>query len=155
MHPLRCRSGNPVVRQQVAQGVSQHVAWAIERPDGGRGFSYTGGHFHWNWGRVEPTRLVANAILWTAHETVPPTGAQVQPLRVERLKENQDEAVPTDFDTQKTANEFRLLSESNANVNLPPLAQSAAGLELAAELNATLAASISSNPNPHALFKRF
>jgi len=139
--PDGIRSGNPVVRKHVAQGVSQHVAWAIERPDGGRGFSYTGGHFHWNWGRVEPTRLVANAILWTAHETVPPTGAQVQPLRVERLKENQDEAVPTDFDTQKTANEFRLLSESNANVNLPPLAQSAAGLELAAELNATLAAS--------------
>ncbi|MFN7625925.1 MAG: ThuA domain-containing protein [Pirellula sp.] len=59
-------SGNPDVRKAVAKGEPQHVAWVSERPNGGRSFGYTGGHFHWNWGRTEPTRLVANAILWTA-----------------------------------------------------------------------------------------
>ena len=37
---------NPTVRQMVARGESQHVGWAFERPNGGRGFGFTGGHFH-------------------------------------------------------------------------------------------------------------
>ncbi|TXH01385.1 MAG: hypothetical protein E6R05_05725, partial [Candidatus Moraniibacteriota bacterium] len=41
-------SGNPHVRKEVAAGIPQHTAWAFERPDGGRSFGFTGGHFHWN-----------------------------------------------------------------------------------------------------------
>ena len=41
-------SGNPHVRAKAGQ--PQHVAWAAERDGGGRGFGFTGGHFHWNWG---------------------------------------------------------------------------------------------------------
>ena len=36
-------SGNPAVREAVAAGESQAVAWVADRPDGGRGFGYTGG----------------------------------------------------------------------------------------------------------------
>jgi hypothetical protein len=43
-------SGNAEVRRAIAAKEPQHVAWAAERPDGGRGFGFTGGHFHWNWG---------------------------------------------------------------------------------------------------------
>ena len=57
--PDGAHSGNPTVRKEVARGDLQHVAWATERPDGGRSFGFTGGHFHWNWGRTEPTKLVA------------------------------------------------------------------------------------------------
>jgi type 1 glutamine amidotransferase len=42
------------------------VGWAIERPKGGRGFGYTGGHFLKNFEDPNVQRLLLNAILWTA-----------------------------------------------------------------------------------------
>src|SRR5205085_2333802 len=42
-------AGNPAVRAAVARKEPQHTAWARERADGGRGFGFTGGHYHWNW----------------------------------------------------------------------------------------------------------
>jgi hypothetical protein len=32
-----------------ASGRVEAMMWAVERPDGGRGFGFTGGHFHDNW----------------------------------------------------------------------------------------------------------
>lgn len=107
-------SGNPQVRKEVSRGEPQHVAWAAERPNGGRSFGFTGGHFHWNWGRTEPTRLVANAILWTAHASVPETGAAVEPLTPEQLRDNQDEPVPANFNAGAIAKTFKLTSAANA-----------------------------------------
>ncbi len=50
------------------------IAWAVERNDGGRGFGFTGGHFHKNW-RIDPLRkMVLNAIVWAAHLDVPANG---------------------------------------------------------------------------------
>lgn len=52
------------------------IAWAVERKDGGRGFGFTGGHFHRNW-RIEPFRkMVLNAVVWTAKRPVPEGGVQ-------------------------------------------------------------------------------
>jgi len=99
-------SGNPDVRRAVAKGEPQHVAWASENENGSRGFGYTGGHFHWNWGRSEPTRLVANAILWTAHIDVPANGAVVENKSASQLVENQDEPVPGNFNPAGIAKEF-------------------------------------------------
>ena len=59
-------SGNDVTRRKVANGVPQVTAWAYERPAGGRGFGYTGGHFHANWDNVNARELVLNAIEWVA-----------------------------------------------------------------------------------------
>jgi hypothetical protein len=59
-------SGNDAVRQLVAKGVPQVTAWAYERPGGGRGFGYTGGHFHANWDNADNRMLVLNAIEWVA-----------------------------------------------------------------------------------------
>ncbi len=101
-------SGNPEVRRAVVQREPQHVAWVAERPNGGRSFGYTGGHFHWNWGHTDPLRLVANAILWTAHLDVPATGAVVEAVAVNRLIENQDEPVPGNFNAAGIAKEFNL-----------------------------------------------
>jgi Trehalose utilisation len=52
------------------------VAWAVEREDGGRGFAYTGGHFHKNWANENVRRMALNALLWTAHVEVPPGGVK-------------------------------------------------------------------------------
>ena len=59
-------SGNETVRQLVAEGLPQVVAWAYERDDGGRGFGYTGGHYHANWDADNARELVLNAIDWVA-----------------------------------------------------------------------------------------
>ena len=49
-------------------------AWAWQRPDGGRGFGFIGGHKHSIW-EIEDLRMaVLNAILWTAQKAVPTDG---------------------------------------------------------------------------------
>jgi len=103
-------SGNPVVRKEVAEGIPQTLAWTFERPDGGRSFGYTGGHFHWNWGREDLLQLVCNAIVWTAHGEVPSEGVAVSRRSVRQLQENQDFETPADFNPLDVAREFMLLS---------------------------------------------
>ena len=68
------RHGNPDVRRSVAAGEAQTVAWAYQRPDGGRGFGFTGAHIHKNWKNDDYRKVVLNAIVWTAHRTVPKNG---------------------------------------------------------------------------------
>lgn len=82
-------SGNPAVREAVAKGEPQHVMWAYERPDGGRGFGFTGGHFHNNWGHDDFRKVVLNALLWIAKAPIPPGGVQ-SVVTPEDLKENLD-----------------------------------------------------------------
>jgi type 1 glutamine amidotransferase len=67
--------GTAAARQH--PGREEILAWAFERPDGGRSFGFTGAHFHRNWGNENFRRLVVNAILWTAKVNVPPHGARV------------------------------------------------------------------------------
>jgi hypothetical protein len=82
-------SGNPTVRQSVERGEKQHMAWAAERDDGGRGFGFTGAHFHRNWGNDDFRKLVLNAILWTAKAPVPENGV-ASVITAEDLKKNLD-----------------------------------------------------------------
>ena len=70
-------------------GRSEVVAWAIERPDGGRGFGFTGGHRHTNWGNDDFRKLVLNALLWTAKVDVPVDGA-ISSVTPEELTQNLD-----------------------------------------------------------------
>lgn len=84
-------SGNPHVRKAVEAGEAQHVAWAIERPDGGRGFGFTGGHFHQGWQNDEQRRLVLNAIAWAAQVEVPAAGIATATPTDEEMKENLDD----------------------------------------------------------------
>lgn len=87
-------SGNPDVRKAIANGEIQHVAWAAEREGGGRGFGFTGGHFHWNWGDENFRKVMLNAIVWAAQGEVPTGGvATINPTRAQ-LEENQDEPKP-------------------------------------------------------------
>jgi hypothetical protein len=65
-------------------GRSETTAWAYDRPGGGRGFGFTGGHWHGNWtdgvdapDAAKLRRVVINGILWTAHVPVPAGGAVV------------------------------------------------------------------------------
>ena len=69
-------SGNPAARAAVSRGDPQTVAWAFERANGGRGFGFTGAHFHNNWGNDNFRKLVLNAVLWLAKMDVPATGVE-------------------------------------------------------------------------------
>jgi type 1 glutamine amidotransferase len=65
------------------------VAWAVERAGGGRGFGFTGGHYHVNWGLEDQRRMVVNAILWVAKVEIPAGGAKCE-ITPEDLKANLD-----------------------------------------------------------------
>ncbi len=86
-------AGNPAVREEVAKGIPQHVAWAAERDDGGRGFGFSGGHFHTGWGNNDQRKLMLNAILWTAKAEVPASGVE-SVVSAEDLVKNLDEKNP-------------------------------------------------------------
>lgn len=88
--PDGLHSGNPAVREAVKRGEPQHMAWAVERADGGRGFGFTGSHFHRNWGNDEFRKLVLNAILWVAKADVP-KGGVTSTVREEMLAQNLDD----------------------------------------------------------------
>ncbi len=102
-------SGNPMVRASVLQHKRpQHVAWAATRSDGGRGFGFTGGHYHWNWGDPNFRKLVLNAIAWCAHVPVPVGGVKDLPVTLERLEENQDEQPSQKYDRDEIRKRFHL-----------------------------------------------
>ena len=54
--------------------------WAVERPDGGRGFGFTGGHFHDNWANDDVRKVVLNALVWVTKLDVPAGGATLDIL---------------------------------------------------------------------------
>ena len=88
--PDGARSGNPAVRKAVGNGESQHVAWAYERPDGARGFGFTGGHVHMNWQHDDNRKLMLNAILWTANVEIPKGGVPSKTPSKEEMHSNLD-----------------------------------------------------------------
>ena len=87
------RSGNPAVRRAVAAGEKQVVAWAYERPFGGRGFGFTGAHNHVSWLDENFRKVVLNGILWTAHVEVPEGGCPSPVVSDVQIQANLDPVV--------------------------------------------------------------
>lgn len=77
-----------------AKGRIETLMWAVERPDGGRGVGFTGGHFHKHWANDDYRKLVLNAIVWTAGGEVPSAGIESAPVSEQELGENNDEPKP-------------------------------------------------------------
>jgi len=50
------------------------IAWAVQRKGGGRGFAFTGGHFHKNMFIEDYRQMILNAIVWAAGLPVPGEG---------------------------------------------------------------------------------
>ncbi|HWN95949.1 MAG TPA: ThuA domain-containing protein [Methylomirabilota bacterium] len=72
-----------------ASGREETMMWAYERPNGGRGLGFTGGHTHANWGNPNQRKVVLNALLWLARAEVPPNGVECA-VSDEDLKQNLD-----------------------------------------------------------------
>jgi type 1 glutamine amidotransferase len=68
-------SNNKYVRKAVLEDKKpQIMAWAFDRPSGGRGFGFTGGHYFVNWKDNNFRKIVLNAIAWTAKMEIPHNG---------------------------------------------------------------------------------
>ena len=67
----------PVLRVMI-DGSKETVAWAWERPDGGRSFGFSGLHFHSNWRLPQYRRLVTQGVLWTLKLPIPADGLPVE-----------------------------------------------------------------------------
>jgi type 1 glutamine amidotransferase len=72
-----------------SKGRDEILAWAVERPDGGRGFGFTGAHDHENWGDPNFRKLVLNTVLWLAKVEVPEKGVE-STVTPDELKQNLD-----------------------------------------------------------------
>ena len=87
-------SNNPHVREAVIKRKeAQHVAWVYQRAsdyNNGRGFGFTGGHNHVNWGSDNFRKLVLNGIAWTAKVEIPSSGLDAGKVQTEDLLANQD-----------------------------------------------------------------
>lgn len=70
-------------------GREETVAWAYERPGGGRSFGFTGCDLHANWAEENQRKLLLNGILWTSKLEVPAAGAASE-TNPEALAKNWD-----------------------------------------------------------------
>ncbi len=80
----------PYPHIQAAKGREETMLWTIERADGGRGFGFTGGHFHRNWQNDELRKVVMNVICWVVGLTVPRYGVGSSTVRDDELERNLD-----------------------------------------------------------------
>jgi Trehalose utilisation len=79
----------PYPHIQADKGRAECLLWAVERPDGGRGFGFTGGHFHDNWNNDDFRKTILNAMVWLANAEVP-AGGVVSKVTAEDLNANLD-----------------------------------------------------------------
>jgi len=89
-------SGNPDVRKAVAAKEPQHVAWAYQRGEdykNGRGFGFTGLHYHRNWMQDSFRKTVLNGVAWTAKLEIPANGVESPKPSIEELTKNIDETI--------------------------------------------------------------
>ncbi len=80
----------PYAHIQAAKGRQEAMLWTLERPDGGRGFGFTGGHFHRNWQNDEYRKVVVNAIAWLAGFRVPSLGIGTSTVSDDEIGQNLD-----------------------------------------------------------------
>ncbi len=114
IRPNGPHEGNPAVREAVAKNEPQHLMWARQRPDGGRGFGFTGGHGHWNWAQPDQRRLLLNAIVWLTKVNVPKGGVPTREVTMADLELNADEVPdPAKFDRAKTVELVNKMAHGN------------------------------------------
>jgi hypothetical protein len=80
------RGGNPAVWEVVSAGKPQVMAWAYDRPGGGRGFGFTGLHKHANLADDNFRTLLLNAVAWVSKLEVPTGGVPSRTLSRDDLE---------------------------------------------------------------------
>lgn len=83
----------PYPHIRAEKGLPEAMMWALERADGGRGFGFTGGHYHLNWGNDDFRKLILNALLWVSKVEVPANGVESTVTEAD-LQKNLDDKQP-------------------------------------------------------------
>lgn len=73
---------------QADKGKTETLLWTLDRADGGRGFGFTGGHFHVNWKNDDYRKLILNTIVWTSGLKIPAKGIESATPTDEEMKAN-------------------------------------------------------------------
>ena len=68
----------------------QTLMWGYERPSGGRGIGFVGGHYHHTWAVDGVRKAILNAIIWTAGMKIPEDGVLSRTPSEEELNVNLD-----------------------------------------------------------------
>lgn len=108
--PDGAHSNNPAVRAR--SGMAEHLGWARERDDGGRGFGFTGGHWQWNWAHDDFRKVVLNGIAWTAKVEIPEQGLVTETPSFKELEAHQDYEQPERFSKEKWVKKIQQWNES-------------------------------------------
>ncbi|MDG2167498.1 MAG: ThuA domain-containing protein [Opitutales bacterium] len=74
-------------------GREEAMLWVVERPDGGRGFGFTGGHYHLNWADENFRKVVLNTLNWVSKNKIPKNGIRSKVTK-EELYLNLDKKDP-------------------------------------------------------------
>ncbi|MBO7521257.1 MAG: ThuA domain-containing protein [Opitutales bacterium] len=69
-------SGNQIVRDNL--GRAETVVWAVENPDGTRGFGCTAGHAAWLLQNPDFFKMLLNSSAWLAGVEIPPQGCEAK-----------------------------------------------------------------------------
>ena len=120
-------SNNPDVRESVLRGDHHAVAWAYERPGGGRGYGFTGAHHHHNYRNDNFRKAVLNGIAWVAGLEVPPGGVESAKPSWEEIAANQDYEKPANWEEQAG---LKMSGSAEPVYSTPPIPLGAAPLEL-------------------------
>ena len=80
---MRFRDSDPrlqpiLLKQADGPPLENALSWAVEREGGGRGFSFTGGHYFSHWWNPNFRGLVLNGIVWAAGIEIPDGGIASQ-----------------------------------------------------------------------------
>jgi hypothetical protein len=102
-------SGNPTVRSRT--GMAETVGWVYERPNGGRGFGFTGMHVHWNWAQDSFRKAVLNAIVWTAKAEVPKDGVPSKTPTLEDLEAVLGQERPKNFNAEAVKKQIEAMNK--------------------------------------------
>ncbi|MEO8429149.1 MAG: ThuA domain-containing protein [Verrucomicrobiota bacterium] len=108
----------PYKHIQEAKGREETMMWAFERPDGGRGFGFTGGHKHVNWANDNFRKVVLNALLWTAKAEVPANGVESK-IAPEELPQNLDLKKETHADAPNLTGKWSFTVETSGGSGSP------------------------------------
>ena len=101
-------SGNPTVRSRT--GMPEVVGWTYERPNGGRGFGFTGMHVHWNWAQDSFRTAVLNACVWIAKAEVPQGGVPSKTPALEELEKDLQQERPKNFNAEAVKKQIEAMN---------------------------------------------
>ena len=97
---------------QKDSGRAEAMLWAVERKDSSRGFGFTGGHFHINWGNDDFRKTVLNALTWVAKAEVPADGVASEVAELDLYQNLDKKKQPLPDDVKKRIEELKAAAKA-------------------------------------------